>query len=110
MCACVCIYIKHSIEKQQNTHSFQVHMEHCLGQITCQANKTSLNTFTKTRIISSIFSDHSAETRSQLQEKTAKKHKHVEPKQYATKQPIGHWDNQRENQNISEDKLKMETQ
>ena len=25
------VYIEHSIQKQQNTHSFQVHMEHSPG-------------------------------------------------------------------------------
>ena len=38
------IFKKHSIQKEQNTLSFQVHMEHSAGQITCWATKeASLN-------------------------------------------------------------------
>ena len=32
------------------------------------------------------------------QEKNCKKHKHVETKQHATKQPIDHWRHQRRNE------------
>ena len=48
------IFIGHSIQKQQNTLSFQVLMEHFPGY------KSSLGKFKKTEIVSSIFSDHSA--------------------------------------------------
>ena len=54
-------------------------VDHILG------HKSSLGKFKKTEIISSIFSDHNAETRYQLQEKICKKYKHMEAKQYATK-------------------------
>ena len=39
-------------------------------------HKSNLSKFKKTEIASSIFSDHNAETRYQLQEKNCKKHKH----------------------------------
>lgn len=32
-------HFKQSIQNQKNTHSFQEHMEHSLGQITCFATK-----------------------------------------------------------------------
>ena len=52
--------------------------------------------------MSSIFSDHKAmrlevNLRKDYKEKT-KKHKHIEAKQYAAKQPMDHWGNQRGNQ------------
>ena len=46
-------------------------------------------------------------TRNQLQEKNCKKHKHVEAKQYATKQPMDHWRNHRGNKKIPRDKWKQ---
>ena len=62
--------MEHSIQKQQNTHSFQVHIEHSPGShsgehrsyahmITCSATK-NLSKFKKIEIISSIFSSHNA--------------------------------------------------
>ena len=33
------VFIEHSIQKQQNTHSFQVHMEHFSGYLTCVTQK-----------------------------------------------------------------------
>ena len=54
-------------------------IDHILG------HKSSLGKFKKIEIISSISSDHNAETRYQLQEKNCKKYKHMEAKQYATK-------------------------
>ena len=57
-------------------------VDHILGY------KSNLSNFKKIEIISSIFSDHNA-TRLQ-QEKNCKKHKHVETKQHATKQPMDH--------------------
>ena len=51
----------------------------------------SLSKFKKIEIISSIFSDHNAMSLEiNYREKTAKKHKHVGAKQYATKQPMDH--------------------
>ena len=62
-------------------HGMFPRIDHMLG------HKVSLSKFNKIEIISSIFSDHECyEIRNQLQEKNSKKHKHVEPKQYATKQ------------------------
>ena len=42
------------IPNKQNTHSFQMHMEHFQRQTTGE----SLNKFKKIEIVSSIFSDH----------------------------------------------------
>ena len=47
-------------------------------------HKSSLGKFKEIEIISSIFSEHNAETRYQLQEKICKKYKHMEAKQYTT--------------------------
>ena len=59
-------------------------------------HKTSLSKF-KTEIIPSIFSDHNT-MRLDVNYKVvfcAKKHEHVEAKQYAAKQPMDHCRNQR---------------
>ena len=56
----------------------------------------------KIEIISSILSDHNV----MRLERTYKKYKLVETKQYATKQPTDHWRNQRENQKLPRDKRK----
>ena len=66
--------------------------DHLLG------HKTSHNKFKKTEIISSIFSDHN-EMRLEINYKkeTAKRHKHVEVKQHAAQQPMGHWKYKKEN-------------
>ena len=62
--------------------------------------KTSLGKFKKTEIISSIFSNHNTvRLEINYKEKNCKKHKHVEAKQYATKQPMNHWRNQRKSKN-----------
>ena len=54
-------------------------------------HKSSLGNFMKTEIISSIFSDHSdVQLEINNKKKTAKKHKHMETKQHATKQPMDH--------------------
>ena len=50
------IYIGHSIQKQQNTLSSQVLMEHSPNHIL--GHKSSLGKFKKIEIISSTFSDH----------------------------------------------------
>ena len=49
----------YSLPKQQNTHSFQVHMEFFSSTDHILGCKTSLK-FKKTEIISSIFSDQNA--------------------------------------------------
>ena len=60
-------------------------IDHILGQ------KSSLSKFKKIEIISSIFSDHKAmRLEINYREKNSKKHKHLEGKQYATKQPRDH--------------------
>ena len=60
-------------------------MDHILGY------KSNLSNLKKTKIISSIFSDHNA-IRLEInnKKKNRKKHKHVETKQHATKQPMDH--------------------
>ena len=53
-------------------------------------HKASVSEFKNTEIISSIFSNHNA-LRLEIKykkKKTCKKHKHMEAKQYATKQPM----------------------
>ena len=51
------MYIKPFTPKKQNIHSFQMHME--LSKIDhMEGQKTSLNKFKKTEIISNTFSDH----------------------------------------------------
>ena len=52
------ILIEHSIQKQQNTLSSQVLMEHSPNHIL--GHKSSLSKFKKIEIISNIFSDHNA--------------------------------------------------
>ena len=47
-----------------SAHGTFSRIDHILG------HKSNLNKFKKTEIVSSIFSDHNAETRYQLQEKT----------------------------------------
>ena len=46
-------------------------------------------------------------TGNQQQEKNCKKHKHVETKQHATKQPMDHWRNQRGNLKIPGSKWQL---
>ena len=59
-------------------------------------HKASLGKFKEIEIISSFFSDHSAmRWEINYKEKTSKKHKHMAAKQYATKQPLVHWRNQK---------------
>ena len=55
------------------------------------SHRSSLSKFKKTEIIASIFSDHNTmRLEINYREKTVKKHKHVEAKQYATKEPRDH--------------------
>ena len=85
------IYKTHH-SKQKNTHSFQMHMEHSIGCILLDhmlGHKTSFNNFRKLKCQASFQPQH-YEIRNQLQEKNFKKHKHMEPKQYATNQPMDH--------------------
>ena len=54
-------------------------------------HKTSLSKFKKTEIISSIFYDlNIMRLEINYKNKNCKKHKHMEAKQYATKQPMDH--------------------
>ena len=54
-------------------------------------HKASLGKFSNIEIVSSIFSDHKAlRLEIKYKKKNCKKHKHVEAKQYAIKQPMDH--------------------
>ena len=53
-------------------------------------HKASLSKFKKTAIISRIISNHNTMKLENYKKKKCKKHKHVEDKQYATKQPMDH--------------------
>ena len=67
-------------------------IDHILGY------KSNLGNFKKIEIVSSLFSDHNTiELEINNKKKNCKKHKHVETKQHATKQPMNHWRNQRGN-------------
>ena len=61
-----------------SAHGTFSRIEHTLG------HKSSLGKFKKIEIVSSIFSDHNAMTRYQLQKKICKKYKHMEAKQRTT--------------------------
>ena len=79
-----------------NAHGTFSRIDHMLGY------KTSLGKFKKTEILSakkhaSISTKASFQTTTleiNYKKKNCKKHKHVETKQYATKQPMDHWRNQ----------------
>ena len=64
------IFIDHFIQKQQNTHSFQVHIEF-FSERSHAGPQASLDKFKKVKIISSSFSNQNA-IRNKLQEKTVK--------------------------------------
>ena len=82
-----------------SAHGTYSRIEHTLG------HKSSLGKFKKIEIISSIFSDHNAmRLEINYRGKKRKKHKHMEAKQYITKEPRDHWRNQRGNQKIPRDK------
>ena len=83
-------------------------MEHSPGEITCWAIKQALINLRKLKSYQASFPTTSYKIRNQLQEKNCKKHKHVEAKQYATEQPMDHWRNQRGNQKIPRDKMKIQ--
>ena len=67
-----------------SAHGTFSRIDHILG------HKSNLGKFKKTEIISSIFSDHNAIPLEINKKKNCKKHKHVETKQHATKQPMSH--------------------
>ena len=65
----------HSTQKQQNTYSFQVYLQHSAGQIQeiMLGHKTSLKKFKTTEIISNIFSQLQwYETRNNYRQKNGK--------------------------------------
>ena len=68
-----------------SAHGTFSRIDHILG------HKSSLGKFKKIEIVSSIFSDHNAlRLDINYRKKTVKKTKHMEAKQYATKQPRDH--------------------
>ena len=68
-----------------STHGTFSRIDHVLG------HKANLGKLKKIEVISSIFSDHSTmRLEISYKKKTVKKHKHVETKQYATKQLMDH--------------------
>ena len=69
-----------------SVHGTFSRIDHMLG------HKISLGKFKKIEIISSIFSDHNTmRVEINYRKKTVKNsHKHMEAKQYATKQPMDH--------------------
>ena len=82
-----------------SAHKTFSRIDHILGY------KSSLSKFKKIEIISSIFSDHnSMRLDNKYRKKICKKYKHMEAKQYATKQQGSHWRNQRGNQKIPRNK------
>ena len=87
--------IEYNVRKQQNTHSFQVHIEF-FSERSHAGPQASLDKFKKVKIISSSFSNQNA-IRNKLQEKTVKNTNRWRLKQYVTKQPMNHQRNQRGN-------------
>ena len=69
--------IEYSIEKQQNIHPSQVHVEHSPGLITCWDHKVSLSKIRKIEMISSNFSNDNTMKLEINYNKKIKKHKRV---------------------------------
>ena len=68
-------------------------------------HQTSLNTFKRIENIPSIFSDHNGmKLEIYYRKKNGNKHKHIETKQHATKNPMSQPRNQRGNQKIPQDR------
>ena len=68
--------------------------------------KASLSKFKKTEIVSSIFSDHNIMRLEINYQKKPAKFKHMEAKQYDSKQPMAHSGNQRGNQKSTQGQIK----
>ena len=83
-------YLKAEYTFFSSAHGTFSRIDHMLG------HKTTLSKFKETEITQNIFSDHNTEITNQLHGKKLQE-KHVEAKQYATKQPMDHQRNQREN-------------
>ena len=67
-------------------------------------HKSNLSKFKKIEFISSIFSDHNTMRLDINYKKKTVKNKHMDIKQYISKQPTGYWRNQKGNQKISRKK------
>ena len=92
------IHRTYTITKQKNMLLFKC-LETFSRTVHILGHKTKLGKFKKTEIISSIFSNHNT-MRLQINyngKKLKKKKKHVEAKQYTTKQPMVHWRNKKRN-------------
>ena len=78
--------VKHDLATELN---WTEHILMCTRNI---LHKTSLSTFKKTEMVSSIFSNYNAVgLQINYKEKSLKKHKHMEAKQNATEQWMSHW-------------------
>ena len=67
------LYTEHSIQKQKNTHSPRVHMEHSVFQEGSYIrHKTNLNKLKTIEIISNISNNNGMRLENQLQEETGK--------------------------------------
>lgn len=93
------------IQKQQNIYSFKCTLN-VLQERSPISHKTSLSKFKKTDIISSIFLNDKKRLEINYKKETTKTHKHVEVKQHATKQPMGHWKYKKKKIKKSGDKWK----
>ena len=68
-----------------NAHGTFSNIDHILGY------ESNISNFKKTEIISTTFSDHyTIQLDMNNKKKKCKKHKHMETKQHATKQPMDH--------------------
>ena len=81
------------MQKQQNKHSSQVHMEHSLRLITSWATNPTSVTLRKLKSYQASFPttmlyDWKSTTTKKLQK--TNKHKHVETQKRAIKQPMDH--------------------
>lgn len=69
-------FTEHSIPKQQNAHSSQVHVEHSPGQIICGTTKQVLIHLRKPKSYQAYFPTAMYEARNQSQEENWKIHKY----------------------------------
>ena len=82
-------FIRHSIQKEQNTLSFQVYMEHSPGQITCWATKQASLNLRKLKSHQASFPTTTLwDYKSITGKKIVKNHKNMEAKPYVAKQPM----------------------
>ena len=111
--------MKHTIQKPQDEHSCQVHMEHSPELTTFWATKQPSVNLRKLKLYQASYQSYPApqyyqkqhkirnqlqdQIRNQLQGKAINKHKHVEAKQYGTKQQMDYYRSRRRNKKIPSD-------